>query len=245
MSGGPERRVGIAPSILTADLGRLADEAAAAEAGGADAMHLDVMDGRFVPQISFGPPVVEAVRRAVSLPIEAHLMVADPLAQLAPLAEAGADRLIFHLEATDRPQRELDRARELSCETGIAIGPRTPAAALAPWLPQLDAATVMLVHPGRGGQALIEGLLGKVRELRARLDAAGLGAALEVDGGVKAHNARRCAEAGATLLVAGSAVYHGGERPQQALAALRRALAPDGAERAAGARAGGAAERRG
>ena len=218
------RRTGIAPSILTADLGRLADAVAAAEAGGADVMHIDVMDGQFVPQISFGPLIVEAARKAVSLPIEAHMMVADPLEQLEPLAEAGAGRLIFHLEATDEPQREIARARELSCEVGIAISPQTPAAALEPWLPQLDEVTVMLVYPGRGGQALIPELLDKVRELRAALDALGSNAVIEVDGGVKAHNAPECVEAGANLLVAGSAVYNPGQTPQEALAELRAAL---------------------
>ena len=218
------RRVGIAPSILTADLGRLADAVAAAEAGGADVMHIDVMDGQFVPQISFGPLIVEAVRKAVSLPIEAHMMVADPLEQLEPLAEAGAGRLIFHLEATAEPQREIAKARELSCEVGIAISPQTPAAALEPWLPQLDEVTVMLVYPGRGGQELIPELLDKVRELRAALDALGSDAVIEVDGGVKAHNARECVHAGASLLVAGSAVYNPGQTPQEALAELRAAL---------------------
>ena len=218
------RRAGIAPSILTADLGRLADAVAAAEAGGADVMHIDVMDGQFVPQISFGPLIVEAVRKAVSLPIEAHMMVADPLEQLEPLAEAGAGRLIFHLEATDEPQREIARARELSCEVGIAISPQTPVAALEPWLPQLDEVTVMLVYPGRGGQELIPELLDKVRELRAALDALGSDAVIEVDGGVKAHNALQCVHAGASLLVAGSAVYNPGQTPQEALAELRVAL---------------------
>ena len=224
MSGEAARRVGIAPSILTADLGRLADAVAAAEAGGADVMHIDVMDGQFVPQISFGPLIVEAVREAVGLPIEAHMMVADPLEQLEPLAEAGAGRLIFHLEATDEPQREIARARELSCEVGIAISPLTPVAALEPWLPQLDEVTVMLVYPGRGGQELIPELLDKVRELRAALDALGSDAVIEVDGGVKAHNARECVQAGASLLVAGSAVYNPNATPQEALAELRAAL---------------------
>ena len=224
MSAERVAQVGIAPSILTADLGRLADEVAAAEAGGADVMHIDVMDGQFVPQISFGPLIVEAVRKATALPVEAHMMVADPLAQLQPLAAAGAGRLIFHLEASEQPQREIARTRELSCEVGIAISPQTPAKALEPWLPQLDEVTVMLVHPGRGGQELIVELLDKVRELRSAIEAAGREIAIEVDGGVKARNARQCVEAGANLLVAGSAVYNERETPQQALATLRSAI---------------------
>ena len=219
------RHVGIAPSILTADLGRLADAVAAAEAGGADVMHIDVMDGHFVPQLSFGSLIVEAVRRATRLPVEAHMMVTDPLSQLAQLAEAGADRLIFHLEAAPQPQQAIARARELACEAGIAISPQTAASSLDPWLADLDVVTVMLVHPGRGGQELLVDQLEKVRALRCSAEAAGLALSIEVDGGVKAHNAASCVEAGATLLVAGSAVYNDRETPAEAIAGLRAALA--------------------
>ena len=222
MSG--EQRVLIAPSILTADFGRLADDVAAAEAGGADVMHIDVMDGHFVPQLSFGPLVLEAVRRATRLPVEAHMMVTNPLAQLAPLAEAGADRLIFHLEAAPDPAPAIARTRELGCEAGIAISPPTPASSLEPWLDGLDMVTVMLVHPGRGGQELLVDQLPKVGELRRMAEAAGTSLVIEVDGGVKAHNVSMCVEAGATLLVAGSAVYNDRETPAEAIAVLRAAI---------------------
>jgi ribulose-phosphate 3-epimerase len=218
-------RIGIAPSILTADFGRLADAVAAAEAGGADLMHIDVMDGHFVPELSFGPLIVQAVRRATRLPVEAHMMVADPTSQFAPLAEAGADRLVFHLEAAPDPGEAIARARALSCEAGIAISPQTEAASLDPWLAQLDTVTVMLVHPGRGGQELMVEQLDKVRALRSRAQALGLVLPIEVDGGVKVHNAASCVAAGATLLVAGSAVYNDLETPAEAIAGLRSALA--------------------
>ena len=219
-----EQPVLIAPSILTADFGRLAHDVAAAEAGGADLMHIDVMDGHFVPELSFGPLVLAAVRRATRLPVEVHMMVARPLDQLAPLAEAGADRLIFHIEAAADPQREIERARELGCEVGIAVSPPTPASSLEPWLDAIDMVTVMLVHPGRGGQELLVDQLPKVGELRRMADAASTSLVIEVDGGVKAHNASMCVEAGATLLVAGSAVYNDLETPAEAIAGLHAAI---------------------
>lgn len=220
-------RVLIAPSILTADFGRLAEQARAAEAGGADLWHLDVMDGHFVPPISFGKEVVAAIRAASTLFIEAHLMVANPRDQFAEIASAGAQRLVFHYEAVrdlDAAREHLAAARALGCEAGIAISPETPAEALFPVLESLDEVIVMLIRPGWGGQQMQPALLDKVRTLRARAEAAGLSLPVEVDGGVKAHNAAQCVEAGATVLVAGSAVFNHEQTPEQALRVLRRAL---------------------
>lgn len=221
------REVEIAPSILTADFGRLAEAAAAAEAGGAALMHLDVMDGHFVPPITFGQEVVRAVRAACSLPIEAHMMVERPGEHFEALAAAGAERLIFHIEATDGVEEAgalIEQARALGTGAGVAISPETPVEALHPLLDSIDEIVVMLIRPGWGGQQMRPELLDKVRALRAHLDGAGLDVRLEVDGGVKAHNVASCVQAGADTLVAGSAVYNAEQTPGEALAALREAI---------------------
>lgn len=226
MTGPASRRsVLFAPSILTADFGRLADAAHDAEDGGAGLMHLDVMDGHFVPQITFGPPIVEAVRKATQLPIEVHMMVSNPVDQLNALADAGADSLIFHLEATNDPKNLLEHARAVGCASGIAINPDTPVTAVEPLLELLDEVVVMTVYPGRGGQTMLEEHLDKVTQLRQWIDNSGLDIAVEVDGGVKPDKVAKCVAAGAQILVAGSAVYNEHETPQGALATLRSALA--------------------
>lgn len=217
--------VRIAPSILTADFGRLAEQARDAVAGGADLFHLDVMDGHFVPQLSFGAEVIAAIRAATDVPIEAHMMVSHPDQQFEALARAGADRLVFHLESDGDPRAHIEAARALGKTVGIAISPDTSVEAAEALLDSIDEVVVMLVYPGRGGQEMLVDHLAKVRRLRELVVARGLDVTLEVDGGVKTHNALQCVEAGADQLVAGSAVYNRTETPQQALAALRRALA--------------------
>ncbi len=216
--------VRIAPSILTADFGNLAQQARDAVAGGADLFHLDVMDGHFVPQLSFGAEVIAAIRAATDVPIEAHMMVTHPDQQFEALARAGADRLVFHLEAEGDTQGHIRTARALGASVGIAISPDTPVAAAEALLDSIDEVIVMLVYPGRGGQEMLVEHLAKVRRLRELVTARGLDVTLEVDGGVKAHNIAQCVEAGVDQLVAGSAAYNRTETPQQALAALRRAI---------------------
>ncbi len=218
----------IAPSILTADFGHLAQQIRDADAGGADLWHLDVMDGHFVPPLSFGKEVIAAVRAASPRFLEAHLMVARPGEQFAHMAHAGAQRLVFHYEAAGSAEAARDLARQahdLGCEAGIAINPETPIEALYPLLDTLDEVLVMLIRPGWGGQQADLDLLSKVRALSARLAAEGIAMPINIDGGVKAHNARACAEAGATILVAGSAVFNADQTPADALAELHDALA--------------------
>ncbi len=217
----------IAPSILTADFGNLAQQVRDADAGGAGLWHLDVMDGHFVPPLSFGKEVIAAVRAATPRFIEAHLMVERPGEQFADMAQAGAQRLVFHYEAAGSAEaaRALaQQAHDLGCEAGIAINPETPVEALYPLLDTLDEVLVMLIRPGWGGQQANLDLLDKVRALRAHLTAEGRAMAINLDGGVKPTNARACAEAGASILVAGSAVFNATQTPRQAIADLHAAL---------------------
>jgi ribulose-phosphate 3-epimerase len=215
----------IAPSILTADFGRLAEQVRAAEEGGADLFHLDIMDGHFVPQLSFGSEVVAAVRRATGVPIEAHMMVERPEEHFESLARAGAETLVFHAEAAGDVLARIASIRALGCRAGVAINPDTPVERAQAILQLVDEVVVMLVHPGRGGQEMLVEHLEKVRRLRAAAGLLSSALVIEVDGGVKAHNIAQCAEAGVDQVVAGSAVYNDRETPGEALAALRRALA--------------------
>lgn len=214
-------RVKIAPSILSADFARLGEQVREAEAGGADVIHVDVMDGHFVPNITIGPLVVEAVRRVTRLPLDVHLMIEEPEKYVSAFARAGADYVSVHAEATHHLDRLLAQIREQGKRAGVALNPATPPAVLDYVLDKVDLILCMTVNPGFGGQRFIETVLPKIRhfhELRRR----GLWSGeLEVDGGVNAETAALVAEAGADLLVAGSAVF-GAESVAGAIASIRR-----------------------
>ena len=197
----------IAPSILAADFLRLGEEIAAAEAGGADRIQLDVMDGVFVPNISFGIPVVQAARRATALPLEAHLMIVQPERYLADFANAGADTIIVHQEVSPHLDRTLHAIKELGKKAGVAINPSTPVAMLSEVIELLDLALVMTVNPGFGGQRFIPGTLHKIRQLRQILDERNPACEIEVDGGIDEATIRAAYDAGATVFVAGTAVF--------------------------------------
>ena len=195
----------MAPSLLAADFSRLGDEAAAVEAAGADWLHLDVMDGHFVPNISFGPMVLKALRRQVGIPFDVHLMISPADPYVAAFAEAGADHITVHAEAGPHLHRTLQLVRSLGKRAGVALNPGTPASAIAQVLDVADLVLVMTVNPGFGGQAFIEGQLAKVAEVRAMT--AGRPIAIEVDGGISPETAPQAVAAGAGVLVAGTAVF--------------------------------------
>jgi len=218
--------VKIAPSILSADFGRLAEEVRRAEEAGADWIHVDVMDGHFVPNLTIGPAVTRAVRRATSLPVDVHLMIEAPERYLEDFADAGADRITVHQETCPHLHRTLEEIRRLGPLPGVALNPATPVAAAAEAVVHLDLLLIMSVNPGFGGQSYISSSTGKIRRARALLDDAGRsGAELQVDGGVDAGTAGPAAEAGATVLVAGSAIYGHPEGVEEAIRELRAAAA--------------------
>jgi ribulose-phosphate 3-epimerase len=209
----------LAPSILAADLSRLGDQVRAAERGGAGILHVDVMDGRFVPNLSLGPIVVEALRRVSSLPIDCHLMVEGGDRYVAAFVDAGAASVTLHVEAVTHLQRALARIRERGARAGVALNPATPIGTLEEVLPEVDQVLVMSVNPGFGGQRFLPSCLDKIRRLRRAIDERGLPVRIQVDGGIHARNIRDVVQAGVEVVIAGSAAFGDGD-PERATRAL-------------------------
>jgi len=215
-------RVLVAPSILSASFARLGEEIAAVEDAGADWLHVDVMDGRFVPNITIGPPVVKSIRKVTKLPLDVHLMIVEPERYVEAFAEAGADTITIHVEACIHLHRTLTHIRSLGKRAGVTMNPSTPESHIEYVLDVCDQVLVMSVNPGFGGQSLIPSQLEKVRRIRKMIDDRGLDVDLEIDGGIKPENAHLAIDAGARVLVAGSAVFDTKDY-KAAIAAIRGA----------------------
>lgn len=213
--------IAIAPSILSADFGRLAEEVQAVTEAGADFIHVDVMDGHFVPNITLGPPIVRAVRRATDLPLDVHLMIENADRYVDAFVDAGADILTVHVEANVHLHRVLQQIRRRGAKPSVVLNPHTPLCTIENVLGEVEMVLLMSVNPGFGGQAFIPQTLEKCRRLREMIEARGVDVDIEVDGGVKTTNARDLSAAGATVLVAGSAVF-GADDYAEVVAALRR-----------------------
>ena len=212
--------VRIAPSILSADFSRLGEEIAMCEAGGADWIHVDVMDGCFVPNLTYGAKVIETVRKLTDLPLDVHLMVVQPEKYFDDFAAAGASIMTIHAEAAPHLHRQLNRIRELGCKAGVALNPATPLDAVSEIVPELDLLLVMTVNPGFGGQKFIEYSLDKIARARLMLDQAESDAALEVDGGINRETIERVWRAGADTFVAGNAIFSA-PNPKEEIGRLR------------------------
>ena len=219
-----QQKIKLAPSILSANFGRLGEQVAEVDRAGADYIHVDVMDGRFVPNLTIGPVVVQGIRGSTNLPLDVHMMVVEPERLVEDFAKAGADHLIVQAEACPHLHRVLQQIREVGCKAGVAINPSTSLSAIEEVLPLLDVVLVMSVNPGFGGQKLIPETVGKVVRMRRILDEGGYSAELQVDGGVNEATARTMVEAGATVLVAGSAVFNDKESVADAMDRLRASL---------------------
>lgn len=213
-------RVKIAPSILSADFARLGEEVRAIEAAGADYVHVDVMDGRFVPNITIGPVVVEAVRQSTHLPLDVHLMIVEPEKYLQDFAKAGANFLTVHVEVAPHLHRVLQQIRDLGARPSVVLNPSTPLSSIEDVIADVEMILLMSVNPGFGGQSFIPHTVDKVRRLRRMLESNGLSTNIEVDGGINPQTARQVVEAGANVLVAGTAVF-GSKDYRSAIAALR------------------------
>lgn len=216
--------IAIAPSILSADFARLGEQVRAAEQGGGDLIHVDVMDGCFVPNITIGPLVVRAIRPETRLPLDVHLMIVEPDRHIEAFAQAGADRITVHVEDNPNLHRTLMFIRELGCKVGVAVNPHTPASALSEILHMLDIVLVMTVNPGFGGQVFIAETMPKLAQIRQMIDKSARAIDLMVDGGINVETAPVVARAGANVLIAGSAVYNKHRSIAENIAMLRQSV---------------------
>ena len=211
-----------APSILAADFAKLADEIARVENAGADIIHIDVMDGHFVPNISIGVPVVKSLRKVTELPFDVHLMISEPLKYIEAFADAGADNITFHLESDDDPLEVIDAIHSAGCTAGISIKPKTHQELLYPFLSKIELVLVMTVEPGFGGQSFMADMMQKVCDIRKWINSDSLDVHLEVDGGIDAETVHEAVSAGANMLVAGTYIFRHPEGAETAISSLKQ-----------------------
>lgn len=221
----PTDRILVSPSVLASDFGRLDEEIARAEAGGADVIHLDVMDGHFVPNISFGPPVIRSIRKASGMLFDTHLMISEPARYAKAFADAGSDHLTFHLECPEPTEGIIDAIRQAGCTVGISLKPATPAEAVFPWLDKIDLVLIMTVEPGFGGQSFMADQMAKCAAVKREILRRGLHVQLEADGGIDEQTVRTVAAHGANMIVAGTSVFRHPEGIEAAIAKLHAATA--------------------
>lgn len=217
--------VRIASSILAADFTRLGDQIAAAEAGGADQIHIDVMDGRFVPNITMGPLAVEAARRVTTLPLDVHMMIVEPERHIQAFVNAGADNITVHVETCPHLHRTIEQIHQAGAQASVVLNPHTPAVMIEPILPYVDMVLVMTVNPGFGGQTFITEMLRKIRTIRDAITASGRSVDIQVDGGVTTETAPQVVAHGANVLVAGTSIFRASEGIQAGITALRDSVA--------------------
>ena len=211
----------VSPSILASDFANLESQIKAVEAAGADLIHVDVMDGHFVPNISIGVPVVQSLRPVTDLPLDVHIMISDPLFYAESFAKAGADTIVFHIECDSDIQETINKIKSFDVSVGIALKPATPASTLIPFIDQLDMVLLMTVEPGFGGQSFMEDLMPKVSEVRSMIEATGKNIHLEVDGGIAPKTAKTVIAAGANMLVAGTAIFKAPEGMKSAIDSIK------------------------
>ena len=216
-----DKKILIAPSLLAADFSQLENQIKLIEKAGADLLHLDVMDGVFVPNISFGIPIIESVRQKTNLFFDTHLMISDPIKYVEAFKKAGANSLTIHIETCPEPKKIFEEMRELGLKIGLAVNPQTPVDKLFPFLDQIDTALVMSVEPGFGGQIFQPHSISKIIKLRSQIEIRQLQVQIQVDGGVNLSNSNTCIKAGATQIVAGSAIF-GDQNPTQIISNMRK-----------------------